>query len=222
MANSPIFQSIQSCLCALCKSIGGAAAVEFALVVPLFMVLGMYGAEIAWMNAAAMEVSEVALSLADNASRLGQTDNSGVTPTITADEVASALDGALEEGASVNLEENGRVILSSLEMHPVTGRQYIHWQQCSGKGSQQSEHGKPDTTGSLLTSLMTGLKINGKNISAPPQSAVMVAEVWFTYTPLFGTLFMKPITIHEQAAIIVRDDRNVSAGLTGSNKKVKC
>jgi hypothetical protein len=145
-----------------------------------------------------------------------------VTPTITADDVASALQGALEEGESVNLEDNGRVILSSLEMHPVTGRQYIHWQQCSGKGSQQSKHGKPDPTGSLLTSLITGLKINGKNISAPSRSAVMVAEVWFTYTPLFGTMFMKPITIHEQAAIIVRDDRNVSAGLTGSNMKIKC
>lgn len=49
----------------------GVSALEFALITPLFMVLGMYGAEIAWMNAAAMEASQVALALADNASRMG-------------------------------------------------------------------------------------------------------------------------------------------------------
>lgn len=200
----------------------GVSAVEFALVTPLLMTLGMYGAEIAWMNAAAMEASQVALALADNASRMGQTDNSGVTPTITAGDVASVLTGALEEGANVDLEANGRVILSSLETHPITGKQYIHWQQCMGKGSQQSKHGKPDPTGSLVSTLTSGLKLNGRNLVAPSRSAVMVSEVWLTYNPLFGTLFMKPITIHEEAAIIVRDDRNVGAGLSGTNNKNKC
>lgn len=200
----------------------GVSAVEFALVTPLFMTLGMYGAEIAWMNAAAMEASQVALALADNASRMGQTDNSGVTPTITAGDVASVLTGALEEGANVDLEANGRVILSSLETHPITGKQYIHWQQCMGKGSQQSKHGKPDPTGSLVSTLTSGLKLNGRNLVAPSRSAVMVSEVWLTYNPLFGTMFMKPITIHEEAAIIVRDDRNVGAGLSGTNNKNKC
>ena len=217
-----VLQKVRKSFYTLGADMNGVSAVEFALVTPLFMALGMYGAEIAWMNAAAMEVSQVALALADNASRMGQADNSGVTPTVTAGDVASVLYGALEEGEGVNLADNGRVILSSLEMHPVTGRQYIHWQQCSGKGSQQSKYGKPDLTGSLLTTITTGVKINGRNITAPSRSAVMMAEVWFTYTPLFGSLFMKPITMHEQAAIIVRDDRNVGAGISGLNSKIKC
>jgi len=200
----------------------GVSALEFALITPLFMTLGMYGAEIAWMNAAAMEASQVALALADNASRMGQADNSGVTPTVTAGDVASVLTGALREGDNIDLETNGRVILSSLEMHPVTGKQYIHWQQCMGKGTQQSAHGKPDPTSSLVTTLTSGLKLNGRNLMAPSRSAVMVSEVWLTYNPLFGTMFMKPITIHEEAVIIVRDDRNVGAGLSGTNSKIKC
>lgn len=198
------------------------STVEFALILPLFMTLGMYGAEIAWLNAASMEASQVALALADNASRLGQTDNSGVTPTITASDVQSVLTGALEEGSDIGLAENGRVILSSLEVHPVTSKQYIHWQQCMGTGKQASSKGKPDQTGSAIAAIASGMKIGGKTITAPNKSAVMVAEVWYTYHGLFGTMFVQPITIHEQAAVIARDDRNVGPGLSGSTKKIDC
>lgn len=200
----------------------GVSTVEFALVVPLFMILGMYGAEIAWLNAASMEASQVALALADNASRLGQTDNSGVTPTISTSDVDSVLTGALEEGSSIALADKGRVILSSLEVHPVTGKQYVHWQRCMGTGKQQSAHGKPDITGSALSRIAPGLKLGGKTITAPNKSAVMVAEVWYEYRGLFGTMFIEPITIHEEAATIVRDDRNVGPGLSGSSTKSKC
>jgi hypothetical protein len=195
---------------------------EFALVVPLFMVLGMYGAEIAWLNAASMEASQVALALADNASRLGQTDNSGVTPTITTADVESVLRGALEEGSDIGLGDNGRVILSSVEIHPVTGKNYIHWQQCLGSKRHPSSNGKPDETGSALAKVAPGITIGGKTITSPNKSAVMLAEVWYEYHGLFGTMFVKPIIIHEQAAIIARDDRNVGPGLSGNNSKIAC
>lgn len=200
----------------------GVSTVEFALVVPLFMILGMYGAEIAWLNAASMEASQVALALADNASRLGQTDNSGVTPTVTSNDVQSVLTGALEEGSDIGLAENGRVILSSVEVHPVTGKQYIHWQKCMGQGKQASAHGKPDATGSALSEIASGISLGGRKVTSSSNSAVMVAEVWYEYNGLFGTMFVQPITIHEQAAIIVRDDRNVGPGLSGTNNKIDC
>ncbi|AXU17975.1 pilus assembly protein TadE [Novosphingobium sp. THN1] len=200
----------------------GVSTVEFALVVPLFMILGMYGAEIAWLNAASMEASQVALALADNASRLGQTDNSGVTPTVTSNDVQSVLTGALEEGSDIGLAENGRVILSSVEVHPVTGKQYIHWQKCMGQRKQASAHGKPDATGSALSAIASGISLGGRKVTSSSNSAVMVAEVWYEYNGLFGTMFVQPITIHEQAAIIVRDDRNVGPGLSGTNNKIDC
>ncbi|HQS69783.1 MAG: hypothetical protein B7Y36_06900 [Novosphingobium sp. 28-62-57] len=206
----------------LARNTDAVSVMEFALVLPLFMTLGMYGAEIAWLNATALEVSQVAVSMADNASRIGQTDNSGVTPTISSADVESVLDGALEEGASANLEDNGRVILSSLEGHPVTGKQYIHWQQCKGKGKQESKKGKADPSGGLLSSLVNGLTMGGKTIRAPNGGAVMVAEVWYEYKGLFGTLFIDKIMLHEEAAVIARDDRSVDNGLTGNDKKNAC
>jgi hypothetical protein len=210
------------CLRNLACDTEGVSVLEFALVLPLFMTLGMYGAEIAWLNAASLEVSQVAVSMADNASRIGQTDNSGVTPTVSSDDVESVLTGALEEGDTINLEDNGRVILSSLEGHPVTGKQYLHWQQCKGKSKKQSSHGKPDTTGSLLSSVLNGVLIGGKTITAPSGSAVMVAEVWYEYKGLFGNLFVKDIVLHEEAVVIARDDRSISNGMTGNDKKNAC
>lgn len=50
----------------------------------------------------------------------------------------------------------------------------------------------------------------------------MVAEVWYEYHGLFGTMFVKPITIHEQAAVIARDDRNVGPGLSGATGRIAC
>lgn len=206
---------------ALRHDVAAVSVIEFALVLPLFMTLGMYGAEIAWLNATSLEVSQIAVSMADNASRIGQTDNSGVTPTISSSDVDSVLSGALEEGATVNLDANGRVILSSLEPHPVTGKQRIHWQQCKGQSKKQSTHGKPDDTG-LTGGLLNGLVLGGKTIKAPSGSSVMVAEVWYEYKGLFGTLFVDNIMLHEEAAIIARDDRSISAGLTGDDKKNAC
>lgn len=207
---------------ALLRDTAAVSVTEFAIVLPVFMTLGMYGAEIAWVNAAAMEVSQIAVALADNASRLGQTDNSGVTPTITGDDVNSVLTGAVDEGQSINVGGEGRVILSSLETHPVTGKQYVHWQQCKGNLKKDSAHGKPDQTGSVLSKVANGLKVGNTQITAPAGSAVMVAEVWYTYKGLFGTLFVQPLVMHEQAAIIVRDNRNLGPGVSNPKSANDC
>lgn len=198
------------------------SVMEFALVLPLFMTLGMYGAEIAWLNATSLEVSQVAISMADNASRIGQTDNSGVTPTISSTDVEAVLDGALQEGASADLATNGRVILSSLEGDPKNGKQYLHWQQCKGKGKQQSKKGKSSSGAGLTSSIKDGITMAGKTIKAPAGEAVMVSEVWYEYKGLFGTLFIDKIMLHEEAAVISRDDRNVGTGLTGNATKNQC
>lgn len=198
------------------------STIEFALVLPVFIILGMYGAEIAWMNASALEASQVAIALADNASRLGQTDNSGVTPTITGPDIDSVLSGAIAEGQNIGLAGDGRVVLSSLEVHPVTGKQYLHWQQCKGSLQKNSSHGKPDLTGSALSAIASGMQIGGGKITAPANSAVMVAEVWYRHKGLFGTMFIQPITIHEEAAVIVRDNRNLTPGISNGKSETSC
>ncbi len=200
----------------------GVSVIEFALVLPLFVTLGMYGAEIAWMNVAAMQASQVAVALADNASRIAQTDNTSVTPTISAADVNSVLTGALLEGSDIGIDQQGRVILSSVEVHPVTGKQYIHWQQCKGPVKKNSLLGNPDPTGLLNTVVSSGVKIGKATVKAPKDTAMIVAEVWFNYKGLFGDLFVQPFMMHEQAAVIVRDNRNTTVGLVGSLTSNSC
>ena len=84
------------------------AMTEFAFVLPVLLTLGLYGAEIARMAVTRTQISQIALSIADNASRLGQTDNSGVTPTITEDDVDAILDGAMRQGSTIGFYKRVR------------------------------------------------------------------------------------------------------------------
>ena len=83
----------------LARDGSGVSLIEFALMLPVLMTLGLLGTEVAWMSSVNMQVSQIALSLADNASRLGQTDNSSVTPTISEADIDSIMSGAIRQVA---------------------------------------------------------------------------------------------------------------------------
>lgn len=193
----------------------GISLVEFALVLPVLLTLGLYGTEIARMATVNMTVSQIALSLADNAARLGQTDNSGVTPTITEDNVDSVLAGALRDGRSIDLEANGRLILSSLEYDDFTGDQIIAWQRCKGAATVDSVYGPEGTTGSTFKGMGDPTSL----IKAKTGQAVMYVEIQYTYKALFENPFGSGDRIlRKEAAFLIRDDRSLDPGLTGTDK----
>lgn len=203
----------------------GVSILEFALVLPVLMTLGMYGTELAYMAMVNMQVGEIATSVADNASRLGQTDNTAVAPTVKETDVDSVMWGALSEGASFNFVDNGRIILSSLEVDPSTKREYIHWQRCRGSLARASSYGVAGAgkTGNLLN----GMGKTGKKIHPVANSAVMYVEVYYRYQPLFGTMFVKDAEFKQEAAFIIRDNRTLNPdgspdGVTGGNGKSLC
>ncbi|WP_334182809.1 TadE/TadG family type IV pilus assembly protein [Novosphingobium sp.] len=203
----------------------GVSVIEFALVLPILTTLGMYGTEVAYMAMVNMQVGEIATSVADNASRLGQTDNTAVAPTVKESDVDSVMWGALSEGASFNFVDNGRIILSSLEVDPTTKREYIHWQRCRGSLARASSYGVADTgkTGNLLN----GMGKAGAKIHPVANSAVMYVEVYYRYQPLFGTMFVKDAEFKQEAAFIIRDNRTLNptgttGGVTGGNGKSLC
>jgi len=57
--------------------------------------------------------------------------------------------------------------------------------------------------------------------TATAGSSVMFVEVYYQYKSLFGTLFVKPMMFHQEAAFLIRDDRNLTAGLSGT-KTANC
>lgn len=188
--------------------------IEFAFALPLLITFGMFGVEVAYMTSVNMQVSQLALSVADNASRLGQTENSAVAPTVNEADIDAVMFGATQQGAGYGFEENGRVILSSLERHS-NGKQYIHWQRCAGDLEVSSAYGNDTTRNGLTGTALPGLGENGRRVTASPNQAVMFVEVYYTYKPLFGDLFIDDRSFRQEAAFLVRDDRNLSS-LTGT------
>ncbi len=201
----------------------GATIIEFALALPLLLTLGLFGAEIATLAVTQMQVSQIALSLADNASRLGQTDNSGVTPTIRDADVDAVIDGAMRQGGAINLLDNGRVILSSVEYDSTRRRQYIHWQRCRGGLNVQSSYGNEGSRNGLIGTVLPPLGMGEQKITVTGRNAVMFVEVFYDYGGLFGDVFgMGGKRLHQEGAYLVRDDRNLIPGLTGGNSRSRC
>ena len=201
----------------------GVSMVEFALVLPVLLTLGLYGTEIARLATTKMKVSQIALSLADNASRLGQTDNSGVTPTISENDVDAVLAGALRQGLGIGLEGNGRVILSSLEYDDAEDKQFIHWQRCQGDLDRESTYGNDTDKNGINGPEITGMGKGTTQITADSGSAVMYVEIYYEYQPLFENPFGSGKRMfREEAAFLIRDDRNLEPGLTGSGSDSPC
>lgn len=206
----------------LLRDTSGVSLIEFAFMLPVFITLGMLGAEVAWMASVNMQVSQVALSLADNASRLGQTDNSSVTPTITESDIDSIMSGALRQGAAYDLATRGRVILSSLEYDKATGKQFIHWQRCRGTLPRVSAYGNDGAQNGLGATPITGVGQAGQKVQAADGSAVMVAEVYLEYRSLFAGTITAPTQFRQEAVYTIRDDRNLGPGVTGGNGQSPC
>jgi hypothetical protein len=221
------FDRVSTLFGALRANRSGVSIVEFALVLPVLLTMGLFGTEIARMATVNMTVSQIALSLADNASRLGQTDNSGVTPTITEDNVDAVLAGALRDGESIGLEENGRIILSSLEYDDFADRQWIHWQRCRGDRDFDSQYGNDSTKNGINGTPIIGLGAGTKKITAESGQAVMFVEIEYRYQALFENPFGSgDRIIRKEAAFLIRDDRNLRSneveGLTGGSSNSEC
>jgi Flp pilus assembly protein TadG len=211
----------------LWKNQSGLAIIEFAFSMPVLMGLGMYGTELSFLAISNMKVSQAALNLADNASRIGQTNNGVVSPTILESDINEVFLGAALQAGKLNLLENGRIALSSLEVDttPDPDQQFISWQRCKGLLDRRTDEQKADNEdygssydddaddNGITDATFIGMGSNGTNLQAVEDSAVMVVEIEYIYQPLFGDLFIPQKILRQEAAFNIRDDRNLIAGL---------
>lgn len=192
----------------LAASRSGVAATEFALSLPLLLTAGLYGVETANQAVMQMRVSQIAVLIADNASRVGENSLLGETKIYESD-INDVFYGANVEGGShFNLYDHGRVILSSLEVVPGTeDQQYIHWQRCMGKKEYPSSYGN---AGDGTDSELPGMGPQGEEIVAIDDEAVMFVEVVWDYQPLVAGIFTHVDQLHATAAFNVRENRDLT------------
>lgn len=191
----------------LCAGTTGLAATEFAMTFPVVLALGLTGMEMVNRTIVTMQINQIAVQLADNASRIG--DESMLQDRrIYESDLQDLFYGAeLQAGESLDLYGQGRVIISSLEVVPGTSNQYIHWQRCMGRLNAPSTYGNE---GDGLTGGFPGMGLPGEEVLAFPDEAVMFVELSYEYEPLIGNPFGSPTRIHSRASFTVRDDRDLS------------
>ena len=165
---------------------------------PILLAFGLGGLELANLAMAHMRVSQIALMTADNASR--------VRVSIDETDVNELFLGAELAGDSMDFEENGRLILSSLEMNEEADGQWIRWQRCFGEKDYDSSYGE-EGDGEDDDDLQA-MGPPGQQVAALSGTAVMFVEVAYEYQPIVPNSITGDEMIVYTAAFNVRDRDN--------------
>lgn len=178
---------------AIARDTRGLALTEFAFVLPILLFIGLAGLETANLAMTHLRVSNIATQAADNAAR--------VRESIDEKDIIELLNGARDTGRSIRFMERGRIVISSLERNPADSGQWIRWQRCNGVRSFTSAYGAEDAGRTNASIQSVGSP--GRQISAQPDTAIILVEVSYEYLPLVGAqIFGRPELRYESAFIV--------------------
>jgi Flp pilus assembly pilin Flp len=194
----------------------GVALIEFAFIGPIMALLIVASLELANYGIAHVRVSQIAMSVADNAGR--------TTTGIDEANIYEVFAGAGVIGNPIEFEQNGRIVLSSLEDNGLTGTkrgQYIRWQRCWGELDAGPLYGVQGD-GRTDAKLVNGVGPDGNRIAAIPGTATMFVEVTFDYEPLIGSSWVNTGPIHYESAFNVRGRQNQVISNTQGLAQLSC
>lgn len=196
----------------LARNRSGVAMIEFAFAMPIVLTAGLMGAETAFLVVTHMQVSQLAMQVADNASRVGD-DTMLSARKVYERDIAETLIGAEKLGEGISIFEQGRVIISSLQRN-AQGGQWIAWQRCRGAKVYNSAYGR-EGDGKTGTGF-PGMGEPGRQVTAAPGTAVMFVEVAYDYRSLTSVNIFEGKTLTYTAAFNVRDNRDLTGGPDGN------
>ena len=176
---------------------------EFALGAPFLLMAGLWGVEMANYALVNMKISQLALQIADNASRVGDTSTLQNRKIYESDLNDLLFGAQLQAGKGLNLFDNGRVFISSVEVNG--SGQYIHWQRCRGAKKVTSSYGNE---GAKLGTV--GIGPTGAEVAAQPGDAVIFVQINYTYQPLITNKLITQRDIQAIASFTVRDSRDLT------------
>jgi hypothetical protein len=198
----------------LLRNASGVAMTEFALGAPFLLMAGLWGTETANYALVNMKISQLAIHVADNAARVGDTSTLQNRRVYESDINDVLLGANIQGGPSIDLFEHGRVIISSVEIWDQSvhasspgaphapGVQFIHWQRCLGAKHAGSNFGNQNQA------LPDGIGPEDAEVTASAESPVIFVELNYEYQPLISSRFISNPDIRAIASFIVRDSRD--------------
>lgn len=182
------------------------AYIEFAYSMPVVLLMGLYGIEATNYALVHQKISQMALTIADNSSRVGE-DSALSLVQFRESDVNDTFAAARQQAGNLDVLGRGRIILSSLEQNGEGG-QWVHWQRCIGEKNYNSTYGV-EGDGETGTDFV-GMGKAGEELRAPAGNAVMFVEITYDYEPIMSDLLLGEPQIHYTAAFLVRDERDLS------------
>ena len=195
------------------RNASGVAMVEFAFAAPLVLSMGMLGTDTAYLVITHMQVSQIAMQVADNASRVGEQDVLTARKVYESD-INETFVGAEKLGENIGIFRQGRVIISSLQRN-ADGGQWIKWQRCRGAKNYDSTYGVQGA-GATGTGF-PGMGRPGSYITASNGTAVMFVEVAYDFRSITPMNIFNNQQIVYTAAFNVRDNRDLNSLYSGGN-----
>ncbi|WP_421852309.1 TadE/TadG family type IV pilus assembly protein [Novosphingobium sp.] len=190
----------------LARSTSAVSAVELGLAMPFLMGLSLTGIEVVNLALIHVRLNQLAITVADNASRAKQTQVNGA-PQFREYDMNQVFRAAALQGEDLQIPTRGRVIVSSLQVNSQGG-QWIAWQRCWGLNSWTSRYG-PQGTGATGTSF-AGMGYTTTKMTADAGTAIMFVEIAYNYKPFFLGSILPSKVIRKEAALYVRDDRDLT------------
>jgi len=182
------------------------SAVELGLSMPFLMGLSLAATEVVNLALIHVQLNQLAITVADNASRAKQTQVTGA-PRFREYDVNQVFRDASLQGEDQDIPTRGRVILSSLQVN-ASGGQWIAWQRCWGNNTWASRYG-PQGTGATGTAF-DGMGFTSTKMTADSGTAIMFVEIAYDYKPFFLGSILPAKLIRKEAALYVRDDRDLT------------
>lgn len=184
----------------------GVALIEFALGLPLMLLLGLGGIELSNLVLAHLTASRVAALTADNASR--------IRDSIDETDVLDLMKAAQLSSGSLDLQHRGRLILSALQPNDKGDGQWIRWQRCYGSAPVKPRYGQEDA-GKVGSSLQ-GMGPPSRQVQADTGTSVMFVEIEIDYGSIVPPSWASTGTVRYESAFNVRKRPN--AYLTNTSK----
>jgi len=203
---APVEKPMRRFLKRLARSTSAVSAVELGLSMPFLMGMALTGIEVVNLALIHVRLNQLAITVADNASRAKQTQVNGA-PQFREYDVNQVFRAAALQGEDLAIPTYGRVILSSLQMNSQGG-QWIAWQRCWGNTTYKSRYGVQGT-GATGTSF-AGMGYTTTKMTADSGTAIMFVEIAYNYKPFFFGSLLPSKVIRKEAALYVRDDRDLT------------